>query len=105
VPTRPSRVAALIVAPYYVLIGFCWVRSRTVLTAALVGAVTALVGFEIVLFDTAVYTAVTEFALKSVVWLGFGLAYALVVGLVGAAFGLAGGAVVHPASIIRSVRR
>jgi hypothetical protein len=75
--------AALMLAPYYALIGFCWARSRTVETAALVGAVTALLGFEIVVLAVAVYAGVTEFALKSVAWLVFGLGFVLVVGLAG----------------------
>jgi hypothetical protein len=70
-----------------------------------VGAVTALLGFEIVSLATAVYTAATESLLKSVLWLLTGLGFAIVVGLVGAICGLIGGALAHPTSIIRSLRR
>jgi hypothetical protein len=97
--------SAFIFAPYYALLGFWWARSRTVGTAALVGAVTALVGFELVTLATAVYTAVTEFALKSVAWLVFGLGYALLVGFVGAICGLIGGALARPTAIIRALGR
>jgi hypothetical protein len=65
----------------------------------------ATFGFEIVVLVTAVYAAVTEFALKSALWLVFGLGFAFVVGLVGAISGWVGGALAHPTSIIRSLRR
>jgi hypothetical protein len=75
------------------------------LTAALVSAVTALVGFEIVVVAMAAYAAVTEFALKSLTWLVFGLGFALTIGLVGAICGLIGGSLAHPTAMIRSMRR
>lgn len=101
----PLPVAAAVLAgPYFAVIGFCWARRRTAPIAAAVGAVTALVGFEIVTIGTAVYTVVTESALNAVVWLGFGVAYVLPVGLVGALSGLIGALAAHPICSIRAVR-
>ena len=67
-------------------------------TAALVGAVTALVGFEIVTLLTAIETAATETGVNAAVWLVFGLVYATMVALVGAFCGLAGGTLARPSS-------
>jgi hypothetical protein len=96
-------IAAVLLAPYYALIGLWWGRRRTVGTAALVGAVTALVGFGIVTLLTAIETAVTETAVRAAVWLVFGLVYAIMVALVGAFCGLAGGTLARPSSILRSL--
>jgi hypothetical protein len=85
------------------LIALWWGRRRTVETAALVGAVTALVGFEIVTLLTAIETAATETGVNAAVWLVFGLVYATMVALVGAFCGLAGGTLARPSSIIRSL--
>ncbi len=97
--------AAVLLAPYFAVIGFCWARRRRAPIAAAVGAVTALVGFEIVTIGTAVYTVVTESALNAVVWLGFGVAYALPVGFVGAVAGLTGALAAHPVASVRALRR
>lgn len=98
-------LAAVLLAPYYTLIGLWWGRSRSVRTAALVAAVTALLGFEFVTVLTAIRAAATHSASKSVLWLLFGLGYAAMVALVGAFCGLAGGSLTHPISTIRSMRR
>ena len=71
----------------------------------LLGAVTALVGFEIVTLLTAIRAAATDSASTSVLWLVFGLGFSATVALVGAFCGLAGGTVAHPTSILRSMRR
>jgi uncharacterized membrane protein len=63
-----------------------------------VGAVTALVGFEIVTLLTAIETAATETGVNAAVWLVFGLVYATMVALVGAFCGLAGGTLARPSS-------
>jgi hypothetical protein len=98
-------LAALLLAPYYALIGLWWGRKRSVRTAALVAAVTALVGFELVTVLTAIQAAATDSASKSVLWLFFGLGFATTVALVGAFCGLAGGSLAHPISTIGSIRR
>lgn len=97
--------AAVLAGPYFAVIGFCWARRRTGPIAAAVGAVTALVSFEIVIIGTAVYTVVTESALNATVWLGFGIAYVLPVGFVGAIAGFAGAVAAHPIASVRAVRR
>jgi hypothetical protein len=98
-------LAALLLAPYYGVIGLWWARRGRVETAALVGAVTSLVGFEIFVMSSAIYIAATQSALNSLTWLGFGAEFALLVALVGAFCGLIGGTLAHPAAIIRLVRR
>lgn len=97
--------AAVLAGPYFAVIGCCWARRRTPPIAAAVGAVTALVGFEIVTIGTAVYTVVTESALNATVWLGFGIAFVLPVGFVGAVAGLVGAVAAHPISSVRAIRR
>ncbi|MGW4529248.1 hypothetical protein [Amycolatopsis sp. NPDC004378] len=97
--------AAFLAGPYFAVIGFCWARRRTAPVAAAVGAIAAVVGFEIVTIGTAVYTVVTESALNATVWLGFGIAYVLPVRFVGAIAGLVGAVAAHPISSIRAFRR
>lgn len=97
--------AAVFAGPYFAVIGFRWARRRTAPIAAAVGAVTAVVGFEIAIVGTAVYTVVTESALNATVWFGFGIAFALPVGFFGALAGLVGAVAAHPISSIRAFRR
>jgi hypothetical protein len=97
-------VAALLLTPYYVVVGLWWGRTGRVETAALVGAITAFAGFEIFVTSMAILVAATESALNALTWLGFGVLFALLVALVGAICGLIGGTLAHPATIIRSVR-
>lgn len=101
--------AAIVTSPYYMVVGFCWGRTRNIQTAALMGAATALIGFELTCVATAVYASLTAsssyggFAVA--IWLMFGLAWVLPVGFVGALSGLLGGVLAHPVSFIRSLRR
>lgn len=96
--------AAILLAPYYALIGLWWGRRRRVQAAALAGAVTALVGFEIVtvLRRYGPPARIPPRSLRSgcsSVWLCEWSPW-------WEAFcGLAGGRLAHPASIIRSMRR
>ena len=98
-------VAAMALTPYYVVVGLCWARHRSIEIGALVGAVTALVGYESFVVSAALYLATTESAVNSLTWLGFGVGFALLVALVGAFCGLIGGTLAHPAVTIRSIRR
>ncbi|WP_125592466.1 hypothetical protein [Amycolatopsis balhimycina] len=97
--------AAVLAGPYFAVIGFCWARRRTAPIAAAVGAITAVVGFEVVTIGTAVYTVVTESFPNATLWVGFGIGYVLPVGFVGAITGLAGAIAAHPISSIRAIRR
>lgn len=99
---RLPLFAAFVLAPAYVLRGLLAARGRTVSVGALVGAVTAVLGFEIVVLGTAVYVAATESWLKAALYLGFGLGYVIPVAVVGTVCGLAGGALAHPKAIISS---
>ncbi len=98
-------LAALLLTPYYVVVGLWWGRRGRVETAALVGAVTAFTGFEIYVISMAILIAATESGLNALTWLGFGLGFALLVALVGAFCGLIGGTLAHPAAILRSIHR
>jgi hypothetical protein len=98
-------VAAMALTPYYMVVGLCWARHRSIEIGALVGAVTALVGYESFVVSAALYLAATESAVNSLTWLGFGVGFALLVALVGAFCGLIGGTLAHPVVIIRSIRR
>lgn len=82
-----------------------WARRCSIEIAALVGAATALVGYETFVVSAAIYLAATESAVNSLTWLGFGVGFALLVVLVGAFCGLIGGTLAHPVVIIRSIRR
>lgn len=97
-------LAAVVLAPYYGLVGFWWARRARIETAAMMGAVTALVGFEIVVVLTAMLDVAMGATPKSVLWLVSGLLFAPTVGLVGAFCGLVGGALAHPTSIISTLR-
>lgn len=97
-------LAAVVLAPYYALIGFWWARRARIETAAMMGAVTALVGFEVVVLLTAIQDAATDAVPKSVLWLFAGLLFAPTVALVGAFSGLVGGALAHPTTIIQTLR-
>jgi hypothetical protein len=98
-------LAAVLLAPYYAFIGFWWARKARLETAALVGAVTALVGFELVVLVTAMQAVATDAAPKSVLWLLAGLMFAPTVTLVGAFCGFVGGALAHPNAIIQNMGR
>ena len=98
-------LAAVMLAPYYALIGYWWARRTRIETAALMGAVTALTGFEIGIVLTAVQAAATDTAVQPAVWLLAGLLFSPTVVLVGAFGGLVGGALAHPASFIQTLRR
>jgi hypothetical protein len=93
-------VAAMALTPYYVVVGLWWARHRSIEIGALVGAVTALVGYESFVLAAALYLAATESGVNSLTWLGFGVGFALLVALVGAFCGLIGGTLAHPAVII-----
>jgi hypothetical protein len=94
-------LAAVMLMPYYGLIGFWWARrTRTTGTAALMGGVTAVLGFEVVILLTATQATITDTAGKSLLWLFAGLLFATPVFLLGAFCGLVGGALAHPASTI-----
>ena len=98
-------LASLALAPYYGVIGVCWGRSRTIGTAALVGAVTAVAGFGIVVVLAAGYAAVSESGLTALLWLVFGLVFGFTVALVGAFSALVGAVLAHPTSIMRQLGR
>jgi hypothetical protein len=98
-------LAALVLTPYYAVVGPWWARRSSIEIAVLVGAVTALVGYEIFVMSAAVYMAATESAVNSLTWLGFGVGFALLVALVGAFCGLIGGTLAHSAATIPSIRR
>ncbi len=98
-------LAAMALSPYYVVVGLWWARRSSIEIAVLVGAVTALVGYETFVTSAALYLAATESAVNSMTWLGFGVGFALLVALVGAFCGLIGGTLAHPAATIRTIRR
>jgi hypothetical protein len=98
-------VAAMALTPYYAVVGLWWARRCSIEIAALVGAATALAGYETFVVSAAIYLAATESAVNSLTWLGFGVGFALLVALVGAFCGLIGGTLAHPAKIIRSICR
>ena len=97
-------LAAVLLAPYYALVGYWWARRAKLQTAALMGAVTALVAFEFVVLLTAIQAIATDAVPNSVLWLLAGLIFAPTVVLVGAFCGLVGGALTHPSAIIQTMR-
>jgi hypothetical protein len=94
-------IAGLMFVPYYGLAGFWMARKRSVEVGALVGAVTAVLGFVIVSLTMIVYAAGTEPWLKPVAYILYSLMFLMPAVIVGATCGLLGGTLAH-VNIVRS---
>jgi FtsH-binding integral membrane protein len=94
-------IAGLMLVPYYGLAGFWMARKRSVEVGALVGAVTAVLGFVIVSLTMIVYAAGTQPWLEPVAYLLFSLTFLIPAAFVGGSCGLVGGTLAH-VNIVRS---
>lgn len=94
-------IAVVMFVPYYALAGFWMARNRSVEVGALMGAVTAVLGFVTVSLTMIAYAAGTEPWLKPVAYILFSLTFLIPAAFVGATCGLVGGTLAH-SSIVRS---
>lgn len=100
----PVLAAAVVFIPFCVLRGLLAARRRSDDVAAAVGAATAAVSFFVVVVGVAVYVGVM---VHGFVWVAvpvMSLVFAVVVAAVGAACGLLGAALAHPARTMRAIR-
>lgn len=82
-------------APYYALAGFLMARRRSVDVGAVMGAVTAVLGFAIVSLTMIAYAAGTGPWLTPVAYFLYGLTFLIPAAFVGATCGFVGGALAH----------